>query len=186
MWCELHHLVHQTHGLLSLLTINVYESVHCGETDWFHTHYQDHQITAFIYYFNYVTLNKMSWSPVTNLPRLVSPSEIHPLTRFIVLVNLSFKHHLSWSCSGGKWDLFPSLPFPCNGCWKHTLTYLCDPLGVQTKPCHYVETGSTAEINDAAITLISSLKGFLSTWTVKQLSHHHWMYLGAVWMWHFR
>lgn len=85
-------------------------SVHCGETDWFHTRYQDHQITAFIYYFNNVTLNKMSWSPVTNLPCLVSPSEIHPLTRFIVLVKLSFKRHLSWSCSGGKWDLFPSLP----------------------------------------------------------------------------
>lgn len=28
----------------------------------------------------------------------------------MVLVNLSFKHHLSWSYSGNKWHPFPSLP----------------------------------------------------------------------------
>lgn len=75
--------------------------------------------------------------------------------------------------------------------WKHSLTYLCHChlVGAQIKPCHCMEIGSTTEINDAAIILISSLEGFSSTGTDltgKQLSHHPRMYLRGVWMWHLR
>lgn len=66
---------------------------------------------------------------------------------------------------------------------------LCDPARVQTEPCHYLEIGSTTEINDATLIHISSLKGFSSTGigcTEKQLGHHPWMYLRHVWMWHLR
>lgn len=82
-----------------------------------------------------------------------------------------------------------SFPFPCNGCWKHSLTYLCDPVGVQIESCHYLEINSTTEINDAAIILISSLKGFSSTetgCTGKQLSHCSWVYVKGMSMYHLR